>query len=134
MQFPPVSRPRRSHPHRRTRTVALVALGALLGLLVGAMVATAVLCLLFMQAIEAYFVDDGMPQVLWLLLGLLAFREASPGIRQIPRRLRGQAEIGDRAWAGQVLVRSRHVCQAPDLQCWCPLRSGDDRCRCGGRE
>jgi hypothetical protein len=68
----------------------------------GATVATAVLCLLFMQAIEAYFVDDGTPQVLWLLLGLLAFRDASPGIRQIPRRLRGQAEIGDRAWAGNV--------------------------------
>ena len=41
MQFLPAPRPLRPHPRRRTRTVALVAVGALLGLLVGAMVATA---------------------------------------------------------------------------------------------
>jgi hypothetical protein len=44
----------------------------------GATVATAVVCLLFMQTIEGYFVDSGTPHVLWILLGLLAFREPLP--------------------------------------------------------
>jgi hypothetical protein len=41
----------------------------------GACVATAVLCLSIMQLIQPYFVDSGTPHVLWVLLGLLAFRE-----------------------------------------------------------
>jgi len=41
----------------------------------GAAVATTLLMLLFMHFIEAYFLDDGLPQVLWVLFGLLAFRE-----------------------------------------------------------
>jgi hypothetical protein len=68
----------------------------------GAMVATALVCLLFMQLIEAYFVDDGTPQVLWVLLGLLAFREAAPAA--LERRGRLQHPITRRAWAGSVAM------------------------------
>ncbi|MGH2859562.1 MAG: hypothetical protein ACRDMJ_18975, partial [Solirubrobacteraceae bacterium] len=45
----------------------------------GAAVATSVICLAFMQILEAYFVDDGTPQVLWMLLGLLSFHEPALG-------------------------------------------------------
>jgi hypothetical protein len=65
----------------------------------GAVLLTAVLCLVFMQAIEAYFLDDGTPQVLWMLLGLLAFREALPTPAYARRR---QDVLNRRAWAGNV--------------------------------
>jgi hypothetical protein len=41
----------------------------------GATVASALLMLVFIHFIAAYFLDDGPPQVLWLMAGLLAFRE-----------------------------------------------------------
>jgi hypothetical protein len=44
----------------------------------GATVTIAIVCLLFMQTIEGYFVDSGTPHVLWILLGLLAFRDPAP--------------------------------------------------------
>lgn len=69
----------------------------------GATVAVGVLCLLFIQAIEAYFVDDGTPQVLWMLVGLLSFHE-------IPRRSVGvikapfENALSRRAWASNVAL------------------------------
>jgi hypothetical protein len=67
----------------------------------GAAVATAVLCLVFMQGIEAYFLDDGTPQVLWMLLGLLAFRDAVP----LPAYAnRVQNALSKRAWASNVAM------------------------------
>jgi hypothetical protein len=39
----------------------------------GATLATALLMLLFMQFLEAYFVDSGTPHVLWIVAGLLSF-------------------------------------------------------------
>lgn len=71
----------------------------------GVAVATAIIVLAFMQVLEAYFVDDGTPQVLWMLLGLLAFHEAPTG-----RTVDEQPTFADptlaRAWAGNVLMAS----------------------------
>ena len=46
--------------------------------------ATALLMLLFMQFLEAYFVDSGTPHVLWIVAGLLSFG----GIRSAAARPR----------------------------------------------
>jgi uncharacterized membrane protein YhaH (DUF805 family) len=64
----------------------------------------AVVCVLSIVAIgliESYFTDDGPPQVLWMLLGLLAFREATP----LPGYARAvQDPISRRAWATNVAM------------------------------
>lgn len=67
----------------------------------GVAVATAVICLLFMQFLEAYFVDDGTPQVLWLLVGLLAFHDV-PSARSLDRPPAFQDKTTERAWAANV--------------------------------
>jgi hypothetical protein len=64
-------------------------------------VATAVICLLFMQFLEAYFVDDGTPQVLWMLVGLLAFHDV-PSVRSLDRAPPFQDATTERAWAANV--------------------------------
>jgi hypothetical protein len=68
----------------------------------GATLTTAIICLFFMQLIEGYFVDSGTPHVLWLLLGLLAFREASPAPAVISRRSAEADAIQRRAWGSVV--------------------------------
>lgn len=70
----------------------------------GAVVAVAVLCLVFMQALESDFTDDGMPQVLWLLLGLLAFRDAAVPVAATQLRSTMQQLRARRAWAGNVAM------------------------------
>ena len=44
----------------------------------GPTIVLGVVTLLVIGLIESYFTDDGPPQVLWMLLGLLAFRDALP--------------------------------------------------------
>jgi hypothetical protein len=70
----------------------------------GAALVAAIVCLIFMQALESDFTDDGMPQVLWMLLGLLAFREAA--VTSVTNRVRGALDEarGRRAWAGAVTM------------------------------
>jgi O-antigen ligase len=70
----------------------------------GAAVVAAIVCLIFMQALESDFTDDGMPQVLWMLLGLLAFREVAA--TAVGSRVRGALEDArrQRAWAGNVAM------------------------------
>lgn len=67
----------------------------------GAAVATSVICLVFMQILEAYFVDDGTPQVLWMLLGLLSFHEPA---RAVVRAAPWRHPAGERAWAAGVAM------------------------------
>lgn len=71
----------------------------------GATVATVVICLIFMQIVEAYFVDDGTPQVLWMLLGLLTFHQL-PSPRLIRRQPPTEQPLVRRAWASQVAMAS----------------------------
>jgi hypothetical protein len=70
----------------------------------GAAVLAAIVCLVFMQALESDFTDDGMPQVLWMLLGLLAFREVAA--TAVTSRVRSALEEArsQRAWAGNVAM------------------------------
>lgn len=70
----------------------------------GAALVAAIVCLIFMQALEADFTDDGMPQVLWMLLGLLAFREVAA--TAVTGRVRSAFEDArrQRAWAGNVAL------------------------------
>jgi hypothetical protein len=70
----------------------------------GVALVAAIVCLVFMQALEADFTDDGMPQVLWMLLGLLAFREVS--VTAVRGRVRSALEEArrQRAWAGNVAM------------------------------
>jgi hypothetical protein len=68
---------------------------------VGPAVVMGVLSLVVIGLIESYFTDDGPPQVLWMLLGLLAFREATP----LPTYAsRAQDALSRRAWAGNVAM------------------------------
>ncbi|HEX4008872.1 MAG TPA: hypothetical protein VHX62_02620 [Solirubrobacteraceae bacterium] len=69
----------------------------------GVAVATAVICLVFMQVLEAYFVDDGTPQVLWMLLGLLAFHDV-PSARALDRAPAFDDPANRRAWAANVAM------------------------------
>lgn len=69
----------------------------------GVALATAVLCLIFMQSIEAYFVDDGTPQVLWILLGLLTFRETVT-VRAVVANSTVAKSLLRRAWAEKVAM------------------------------
>jgi hypothetical protein len=67
----------------------------------GPAVLVCVLSIVAIGLIESYFTDDGPPQVLWMLLGLLAFREALP----VPGYTgRVQDPISRRAWAGNVAM------------------------------
>ncbi len=70
----------------------------------GAALVAAIVCLIFMQALESDFTDDGMPQVLWMLLGLLAFREVT--VTAVTSRVRSRLEDArrQRAWAGSVAM------------------------------
>ncbi|MGA9856299.1 MAG: O-antigen ligase family protein [Solirubrobacteraceae bacterium] len=69
----------------------------------GAAVAVGVLCLFFMQSIEAYFVDDGTPQVLWMLVGLLSFHEL--GSRRVEAvKAPFEHALSRRAWASNVAM------------------------------
>jgi hypothetical protein len=69
----------------------------------GATVAVGVLCLLFIQSIEAYFVDDGTPQVLWMLVGLLSFHEL--GSRSVAAfKAPFENALTRRAWASNVAM------------------------------
>src|SRR6185437_11402783 len=70
----------------------------------GAAVVAALVCLIFMQALESDFTDDGMPQVLWMLLGLLAFRGMA--VTAAGSRVRSALEEARsrRAWAGNVAM------------------------------
>jgi hypothetical protein len=45
----------------------------------GAALVAALVCLVFMHFMESYFIGSGTPQVLWIMAGLLAFRELRPG-------------------------------------------------------
>ena len=57
--------------------------------------------LLVIGLIESYFTDDGPPQVLWMLLGLLAFRDALP----LPADAdRVHDALSMRAWASNVAM------------------------------
>jgi hypothetical protein len=67
----------------------------------GPAVVVGVLALLIIGLIESYFTDDGPPQVLWMLLGLLAFRDALP----LPAYAnRVQDGLSRRAWATNVAM------------------------------
>lgn len=67
----------------------------------GPAIALGVLALVVIGLIESYFTDDGPPQVLWMLFGLLAFREAVP----MPAyATRVQDAITHRAWAVNVAM------------------------------
>jgi hypothetical protein len=67
----------------------------------GPAVALGVLSLVVIGFIESYFTDDGPPQVLWMLFGLLAFRNAVP----MPAYAgRVQDALSRRAWAGNVAM------------------------------
>jgi O-antigen ligase len=70
----------------------------------GAAVVAAIVCLIFMQALESDFTDDGMPQVLWMLLGLLAFREVAATVVTSPVRSALEEARRERAWAGNVAM------------------------------
>jgi len=78
---------------RRDRDPLQKALGP--GVVVG------VLALLIIGLIESYFTDDGPPQVLWMLLGLLAFRDAVP-LPAFAHRM--QDGLSRRAWASNVAM------------------------------
>lgn len=69
----------------------------------GAAVAVGILCLFFMQSIEAYFVDDGTPQVLWMLVGLLSFHEL-PKRSLLPVKPAFENPLTRRAWASNVAI------------------------------
>jgi hypothetical protein len=65
----------------------------------GPAVVVGTMALLVIGLIESYFTDDGPPQVLWMLLGLLAFREALPW----PVSTQSMHDaLGRRAWATNV--------------------------------
>jgi hypothetical protein len=65
----------------------------------GPAVVAGVVALLVIGLIESYFTDDGPPQVLWMLLGLLACREAVP----VPAYThRPHDVLSRRAWASNV--------------------------------
>jgi hypothetical protein len=67
----------------------------------GPAVVVGVVALLVIGFIESYFTDDGPPQVLWMLLGLLAFRDALP----LPAYAnRVQDALSRRAWASNVAM------------------------------
>ncbi len=67
----------------------------------GPAVVVSVVALLVIGFIESYFTDDGPPQVLWMLLGLLAFRDALP----LPAYAnRVQDALSRRAWATNVAM------------------------------
>lgn len=68
---------------------------------VGPAVVVGVVALLIIGFLESYFTDDGPPQVLWMLLGLLAFREALP-VPAFARRM--QDGLSRRAWASNVAM------------------------------
>ena len=65
----------------------------------GPAVVLGALSLVVIGLIESYFTDDGPPQVLWMLLGLLAFREATP-MPAYAKRVHDA--VSRRAWAGNV--------------------------------
>jgi len=67
----------------------------------GPAVALAALSLVVIGLIESYFTDDGPPQVLWMLLGLLAFRDATP-VPAYTRRVKDA--LSRRAWASNVAM------------------------------
>ena len=67
----------------------------------GPAVVLGVLSLVVIGLIESYFTDDGPPQVLWMLLGLLAFREATP-MPAYAKRVHDA--VSRRAWAGNVAM------------------------------
>jgi len=67
----------------------------------GPAVAMAVVALVVIGFIESYFTDDGPPQVLWMLLGLLAFRDALP-LPVYTNRV--QDALSRRAWATNVAM------------------------------
>jgi uncharacterized membrane protein YhaH (DUF805 family) len=67
----------------------------------GPAVVVGVLALLVIGLIESYFTDDGPPQVLWMLLGLLAFRDALP-LPAYAHRVRDG--LSRRAWATNVAM------------------------------
>jgi lipopolysaccharide export LptBFGC system permease protein LptF len=64
----------------------------------GPAVVLGVVALLVIGFLESYFTDDGPPQVLWMLLGLLAFRDALP-LPAYATRVRDP--LSQRAWARQ---------------------------------
>lgn len=67
----------------------------------GPAVVLGALSLVVIGLIESYFTDDGPPQVLWMLLGLLAFRDAMP-MPAYAKRM--QDALSRRAWAGNVAM------------------------------
>jgi hypothetical protein len=67
----------------------------------GPAVALGALSLVVIGLIESYFTDDGPPQVLWMLLGLLAFRDAVP-VPAYARRVKDA--LSRRAWASNVAM------------------------------
>jgi hypothetical protein len=67
----------------------------------GPAVAMAAVALVVIGFIESYFTDDGPPQVLWMLLGLLAFRDALP-LPVYTNRV--QDALSRRAWATNVAM------------------------------
>jgi hypothetical protein len=67
----------------------------------GPAVAMAAVALVVIGFIESYFTDDGPPQVLWMLLGLLAFRDALP-LPVCTNRV--QDALSRRAWATNVAM------------------------------
>jgi len=67
----------------------------------GPAVVLGALSLVVIGLIESYFTDDGPPQVLWMLLGLLAFREATP-MPAYAKRVHDA--VSRRAWAGNVAM------------------------------
>jgi hypothetical protein len=67
----------------------------------GPAVVLGVVALLVIGFLESYFTDDGPPQVLWMLLGLLAFRDALP----LPAyATRVPDPLSQRAWASNVAM------------------------------
>ncbi len=67
----------------------------------GPTIVLGVVTLLVIGLIESYFTDDGPPQVLWMLLGLLAFRDALP----LPAYAdRVHDALSMRAWASNVAM------------------------------
>ncbi|MBV9604680.1 MAG: O-antigen ligase family protein [Solirubrobacterales bacterium] len=67
----------------------------------GAAVVVGALSLVVIGLIESYFTDDGPPQVLWMLLGLLAFRDAVPMSAYASRV---HDAVNRRAWASNVAM------------------------------
>jgi hypothetical protein len=67
----------------------------------GPTVVLGVVALLVIGFLESYFTDDGPPQVLWMLLGLLAFRDALP----LPAYANRVTDpLSKRAWASNVAM------------------------------